>query len=277
MTKYNKIRQEYEVMTLGEHLDALRGIIVKSLLTLTVISIVYFYYSDELFSLFILSPANGDAPVYKISDFIEALFSNSIKETESYKLNLININIAAPLFIQMGASLLSALLTIFPYIIYLIWTFLAPALYSSEKKGVKQAFMFSSLLFYLGAATGYFLLFPITLRFLTTVQIAEIPNTITLQSYMSLFWTLIFIMGAAFELPILTWLLAKIGIIKPVFFSKYRKYAIVIILIAAAVITPTPDPFTMMAVFIPLYILYETSAIIVTKTVTGSKKATKTL
>lgn len=265
MTKRDKIRQGYEVMTLGEHLDALRGVIVKSLLALTIVSIVYFYYSDELFSGFILAPANGNSPIYGASDFVEGIFSNGTAKAAGYKLNLININIAAPLFIQMGAGLLLALLTIFPYIIYLIWSFLSPALYSNEKKGAKQAFIFSSLLFYMGAATGYFLLFPITLRFLTTVQVADIPNTITLQSYMSLFWTLIFIMGVAFELPILTWLLAKIGLIKAKFFSKYRRHAIVILLIAAAVITPTPDPFTMMAVFIPLYILYEASAIIVAR------------
>lgn len=122
-------------------------------------------------------------------------------------------------------------------------------------------------MFFLGVAVGYFVVFPITLRFLADYHVSElIPNQISLDSYMDTFLMLIFILGIVFELPLLSWLLGKLGVIHREFFRKYRKHAIVILLILAAIITPTGDPFTLTIVFLPLYLLYELSALLVKPT-----------
>ena len=152
----------------------------------------------------------------------------------------------------------------YPIVIYLLWTFVSPALYSHEKRGIKRAFAFGNLMFFLGVAVGYFVVFPVTLRFLADYHVsAMVPNQISLDSYMDTFLMLIFIMGIIFELPLLAWLLGKIGVLKRGFFKKYRRHAIVVLLILAAVITPTGDPFTLTIVFLPIYLLYELSALLV--------------
>ena len=113
-------------------------------------------------------------------------------------------------------------------------------------------------MFFLGCAVGYFLVFPFTFRFLTEYQLSPlITNQISLTSYMGNFLMLIFVMGIVFELPLLAWLLSKLGLVTKTFFRKYRKHAVVVLLVLSAVITPTGDPFTLMIVFLPLYLLYE--------------------
>jgi sec-independent protein translocase protein TatC len=149
---------------------------------------------------------------------------------------------------------------------YQIWKFISPALYQNEKKSVGWAFTFGTVMFFIGCAIGYTLIFPIAFRFLTEYQISEsITNHISLNSYMSTFLMLIFIMGIAFELPLLSWLLSKLGLLTKSFLKKYRRHAVVTLLILAAFITPAPDPFTMMVVFTPLYMLYELSILVVKK------------
>ena len=121
-------------------------------------------------------------------------------------------------------------------------------------------------MFFIGVAVGYFLVFPLTLRFLAGYQISTIiPNQISLDSYMGNFLTMIFIMGVVFELPLLSWILSNIGLLTRSFFKRYRRYAIVGLLVLSAVITPSGDPFTLMVVFLPIYMLYEISALFVKK------------
>ncbi|MEG2819829.1 MAG: twin-arginine translocase subunit TatC, partial [Muribaculaceae bacterium] len=130
--------------------------------------------------------------------------------------------------------------------------------------GIKRAFLFGNLMFFLGVSVGYFVVFPITLRFLAEYQVSEmVPNQISLDSYMDNFLMMIFVMGIIFELPLLAWALSAIGVLHRDFFKKYRRHAIAVLLILAAVITPTGDPFTLMIVFIPLFALFEMSAFFV--------------
>jgi len=153
---------------------------------------------------------------------------------------------------------------IFPYLTFEIWRFVQPALFDNEKKSVGLAFAFGTFMFFLGCAVGYFLVFPFTFRFLTEYQLSPlITNQISLTSYMGNFLMLIFVMGIVFELPLLAWLLSKLGLVTKTFFRKYRKHAVVVLLVLSAVITPTGDPFTLMIVFLPLYLLYELSIKIV--------------
>ena len=121
-------------------------------------------------------------------------------------------------------------------------------------------------MFYLGVAVGYFLVFPIILRFLADYHVSQlVPNQVSLDSYMDNFLMMVFFMGVVFELPLLCWLLGNIGVLHRDFFSKYRRHAIVALVVLAAIITPTGDLFTLSVVFLPLYILYEASALLVPK------------
>jgi len=164
----------------------------------------------------------------------------------------------------MSTSMWIALLFAFPYVIYQLWTFVSPGLYAGEKRHARGAFLAGNIMFFIGIGVGYFLVFPLTLRFLAEYQVSEmVPNQISLDSYMSNFLTLNFIMGLVFELPLLCWLLSNMGLITRRFFKTYRRHAIVILLILAAFITPSSDPFTLSVVFVPLYALYELSAWVV--------------
>ena len=175
-----------------------------------------------------------------------------------------NINVASQFMTHITTSFWFAFVLSFPYLIFEVWRFVSPALYQNEKKSVGLAFTAGTFMFFLGCAVGYTLVFPLTFRFLTEYQLSEtIANQISLNSYMGNFLMMIFIMGVVFELPLLAWLLSKMGLVTKDFFRKYRKYAVVVLLVLAAVITPSGDPFTLIVVFLPLYLLYELSILFV--------------
>lgn len=218
-----------------------------------------------LFDHVILAPCYSDFFLYRWLCNLSSLTS-IIPDfcNQDFQVHIINIRLASQFFTHMSASFWLALVLTFPYLVFEIWRFISPALYDNEKKSVKWVFMFGTVMFFIGCVMGYATVFPITLRFLATYELSPtIINQISLDSYMDNFIMLIFIMGLAFELPLLSWFLSKLGLLKKSFFNKYRRYAIVGTLIAAAFITPSGDPFTLMVVFIPLYILYEISALFV--------------
>jgi sec-independent protein translocase protein TatC len=166
----------------------------------------------------------------------------------------------------MSSSLWLGLVISFPFVIYQLFIFIKPALYGSERKNTGFAFLFGNLLFYIGLMVGYIMVFPLTLRFLAGYQLSSyIENSVSLDSYMDSFMMMCFIMGLVFELPLLSWFLSQLGILNRGFFNKFRKHAIVILLVVAAVITPSGDPFTLMVVFLPIYMLWEISALVVKK------------
>ena len=153
-----------------------------------------------------------------------------------------------------------------PYTLYLLFGFVAPALHRNERRSTTRVVVWSYVLFMAGIVLDYLIIFPLAFRFLGTYQVsADIPNVITLESYTDLLVTLTLLMGILFELPILAWFLGKLGIIDAAFMKKYRRHAIVAILIIAAVITPTTDVFTLTIVTLPIYLLYELSIGIVRK------------
>ncbi|MFG6381156.1 MAG: twin-arginine translocase subunit TatC, partial [Muribaculum sp.] len=165
---------------------------------------------------------------------------------------------------HVSSSFWLALVFSCPVIMYLLWTFVSPALYNHERRGVRTAFLLGNVMFFAGLAAGYFLVFPITLRFLADYQVsAAVPNHISLDSYMDNFLMMIFVMGLVFELPLLCWLLGRLGIVHRGLFNRYRRHAIVVLLVVAAFITPTGDPFTLAVVFLPVYLLWEFGALLV--------------
>lgn len=251
-----------EEMSFWDHVDELRSTLLKIGGVLIGFAIVFFIFMPDIFDKVILAPCRGDFILYQIFEDITRKFPNMPQfSTDGFHVDLINIQLASQFFIHMTTSLWLALVFAFPIVIWLIWNFIKPALYENERKGSEKAFFFGVIMFFIGVAVGYFVVFPITLRFLAEYKVSDmIPNQISLDSYMDNFLMLIFIMGIVFEMPLLAWLLSKLGILHRDFFAKYRRHAIVALLALAAVITPTGDPFTLTIVFLPLYLLYEMSA-----------------
>lgn len=243
-------------MSVWGHLDALRGVLVKIAIVVILAGILFFVFMPWIFDNVILAPCRGTFPLYRLFNAITPDVTDP-----DFTVSLINIELASQLFVHLSTAGWMAVVFTFPIIIYLLWTFVSPALYENEKRNARVAFLFGNLMFYVGVAVGYFLVFPLTLRFLATYQLSElIPNTITLDSYMDNFLTICLLMGAVFELPLLAWILGRMGLLTRRFFATYRRHAIVALLIVAALITPTGDPFTLFVVFIPIYALWELSA-----------------
>jgi len=254
-------------MTFWDHLEDLRKVLIRSFIFIVLVALALFAFMKELFDFVILAPTRNDFFLYEWMNRMSGevpLFPDFC--VGPFQVKIININLSSQFFVHMSTSFWLALVISFPFLIYQIWLFVRPALYDHERKNAGAAFFFGNLLFFIGVAVGYVLVFPLTLRFLAGYQLSTfIENSVSLDSYMDSFLMLCFIMGLVFELPLLSWLLSQIGILKRSFFTKFRRHAIVIILIAAAFITPSSDPFTLMVVFLPIYMLWEISAMVVKK------------
>jgi sec-independent protein translocase protein TatC len=252
-------------MSFWDHLEELRWTLFRCIAALLVFTIGGFVAIYYCYDSVILAPTRADFILYQflcrvtstipfLPDFCDP----------SYHVAIFNVSLTSPFFTHMSSSFWLAVLLTFPYLVYELWKFISPALYPHEKKSVRWVFSFGTVMFFIGCAVGYYLLFPMTLRFLATYRLSEaIAEQVSLESYMDNFLLMIFIMGIIFELPLVAWLLSKIGLLRRSFFRKYRRYAIVALLISAAIITPSGDPFTLAVVFFPLYGLYELSAFFV--------------
>jgi sec-independent protein translocase protein TatC len=254
-------------MSFWDHLEALRWTLMRSIIALMVFTIGGFAVMKYLFDAVILAPCRSDFVLYSfLCKVTSALPFLPDFCDDTYHVQLINIKLASQFFTHMSMSFYLAVLLTFPYLMYEVWKFISPALYEYEKKDVRWVFSFGTIMFFIGCAVGYFLVFPMTLRFLATYELSKsITEQVSLDSYVNNFLMLIFIMGVVFEMPVLSWLLSKFGVLNRSFFNKYRRHAIVGLLTAAALITPSSDPFTLACVFFPLYGLYELSAFFVRK------------
>ena len=247
-----------------EHLDILRAAIVKSLLVAIASGVAAFCFKEELFAI-ILAPKNADFITYRLLYLLSGLVTEA--DTPVFLVKLINTGLAEQFIIHMKAALCTGVLCASPYILYQLFRFVSPALYVNERKYVVRVVGGGYAMFLLGVSVSYFLIFPLTFRFLGTYQISgEVENMIALQSYISTLMTMSLAMGLVFEIPILSWLFAKLGFLSAGFMRKYRKHAIVGILVVAAIITPTSDVFTLSLVALPMWVLYEISILIVNKT-----------
>ncbi len=218
-----------------------------------------------LFDHVILAPCRGDFILYEWFRMVGAQipFLPDFAD-KGYEVKIVNIALSSQFFIHISTSFSFALVTGFPYLIYELWRFISPALYENEKKKARWVLVFGSVMFFVGVALGYILIFPLTLRFLADYNLSSyIVNQVSLDSYMDNFLMLIFAMGIIFELPLVSWFLSQVGLVRKSFFRKYRRHAFVVCFIVSAIITPTGDPFTMTAVALPLYMLYEMSIFLV--------------
>mgnify|MGYP003797727261 CR=1 FL=1 len=254
-------------MSFWDHLEEFRWTLIRIIIGIAVFTVVGLINMPKIFDSVILAPRSSDFVTYRFlenaSKYIPFMPDFS---AQSFNVKILNINMTTQFMTYISTSFAFAILLSIPYVLYQIWKFVSPALYENEIKGVKKAFAFGGVMFILGCLVGYFIVFPLIFRFLITFELSEsIENMISLDSYMSNFYTLILIMGVVFELPLLCWLLSNLGLIYRSFFKKYRRHAIVGALLLAALITPSGDPFSLFVVTIPLYLLWEISALVVKK------------
>ena len=247
-----------------DHLDELRNILLKTALVTVLCSVVAFIFKDLVFEI-VFAPKSENFITYSWLEKIGGILSSS--NDEGFSVSLINTGLAQQFVIHMKTALCFGVLFASPYMIYELFRFISPALYENERKYAVQLVGSGYLMFMVGVMVGYLLIFPLTFRFLGTYQVSqEVSNMISLESYMSTLILICLALGVVFELPVISWLMAKMGVLNSVFMRKYRKHSVVAILILAAVITPTSDIFTLLAVSFPMWILYELSIWIVKAT-----------
>ncbi len=248
-------------MSFWDHLEALRWALFRILIVMVVCLVLTFIAMPHIFDQFILAPTSSNFFVYQ---WIEKLSHGMMHFNPDFSVQIININVASQFMTHITTSLSLAAVLSFPYIIYEIWKFIEPALFENEIRHIRPAFVGGTLMFFIGCAIGYFLVFPFTFRFLMEYELSpSIENQINLSSYIGNFTMLILVMGIVFEMPLLAWLLSQLGILHKSFLREYKKHAVVGLLVAAAIITPSGDPFTLMLVFVPLFLLYELSILVV--------------
>ena len=247
--------EQAQEMTFWDHLEDLRKTLFRIAAVMIAAMVALFFFKDFLFDDVILAPSKSDFYLYRLIG-------------ADFKLSLVNLEVAAQFIIHMKAAFIGSLAIAIPYIIYEVWRFISPALYENEKKPVKGAFAFASVLFYTGVAVGYFVIFPLMLNFFVNYQVStDIPNTFSLSSYMSLFTSMMLTFGLVFEFPTVIGIFSALGLVTKELLKEYRRHAICAVVILAALITPTGDPFSLMVVSVPLYLLYEFSILICRKRV----------
>ena len=223
---------EEKEMSFWGHLEELRRTLFRVVAVLLVFMIACFCVMPDLFDSFVLGPTTSDFFLYRWLSNLGGTgmflpdFSN-----DDFAVEIININVASQFLTHISTSFWFALVLMFPYLIFEVWRFVQPALFENERRSVGLAFLGGTVMFFLGCAVGYCLVFPFTFRFLTEYQLsASIVNQISLNSYMGNFLMLVFVMGIVFELPLLAWLLSKLGLVNKTFFRTYRRHAVVILL-----------------------------------------------
>ena len=257
-----KVSEDYHNMqTFGEHLEVLRKMLFKTCILSFAIAIVIFFLKDQVFSL-ILAPCSSDFITYDLINKI-CFFLGSNDKIHYAPIELIATGLSSQFLAHMSLSLYLGILLSSPFILYELFRFISPALYDNERKYSVNVVTTSYLLFLIGIIVSYFILFPLSCRFLESYSVSEdVKTMVTLDSYISTFVSLTLLMGLVFQLPIISFFLAKMGVITHSIMTNYRKHAFILILIVAAIITP-PDVMTLILVSFPLYILYEVSILVV--------------
>ena len=216
-------------LTFWEHLDVLRGSIIRMLAAAVVAGVVAFVFKDWLFGV-VLAPADGGFVTYRLLGI------------EPFTINLINTGLTEQFMIHMKMALVAGVLIASPYILYVLFRFISPALYDNER-------------------------LPLTVRFLGTYSVSvDVENMLTISSYVDTLTMMSLVFGIVFEIPVISWLLARFGLLKAEWMSRYRRHAVVAIVVVAAIITPTSDVFTLLIVSLPIWLLYEFSVVIVKHT-----------
>ena len=248
-------------MSFWDHLDELRRVLMRIILATVVIGVAVFMFKDEVFAA-VLAPSKGDFITYRWINHLLVLLGWDSMLIPDTDITLINTQLAAQFMTHITVSMTLGLLVAAPYVVYELFGFVKPALYEDERRYSNRIMAAVVILFFVGVAMNYFVIFPVSVRFLGTYQVNEgVINTIALSSYISTFTTLSLMMGLVFEIPVLAYFLARAGMISGDILARYRRHAFVVIMVVSALITP-PDAFTLALMTIPLYGLYEVSILI---------------
>jgi len=253
--------KEKNEMTFLEHLEELRWHLIRSLVVIILVGILAFIFKEIVFDIIILGPSKSD---FFTNYWLCHLGTDTFLHTSKLCINsnpikLQSIQMAGQFTAHIKISLLGGLILAFPYVFFELWNFIKPALHSNEKKIARGSIIIISFLFFVGVLFGYYIICPLSVNFLYNYQVSEIAvNNIKLMSYISIIASICLASGILFELPVIVMFLSKIGLITPGFLKKYRKHAILVILIISAIITP-PDVFSQILVSLPLLLLYEIS------------------
>lgn len=257
-------------MTFLGHLAELRKHIFRAVAAIAVGFIISMLAKEIIFNIIILAPVHDDFITYKFLCWLGKHLHIEQLCLPQIKMKIINVQLSGQFMMHMYISMISGIILAMPYVIFEVWKFIRPALKPAEKKYSRGAVIIISLLFMLGVMFSYLVLFPWTIKFLSAYVLSpQIENNITIQSYVSTMTTMILWTGVVFELPVLVFFLGRVGVITPDFMIKSRRYAILVIFIIAAIITP-PDIFSQTMMAIPLLILYEVSILVARR---ATKKA----
>ncbi len=257
-----KVKKGEKEMSFLEHLEELRWHIIRSVLAVLILMVIAFIFKNFIFGKIILGPKSPGFITNRLMCELGEYLNAPALCINTLPLNLINIKMSGQLTTHITVSMVAGLILAFPVILWEFWKFFKPALKSNEAKYAKGAVFAASMLFFTGVLFGFFLLAPLSIHFLSSYEIDPmVVNQINIRSYIGTLTSICLATGLVFELPIIAFFLTKIGLITPAFMRKYRKHAIVVIFILAAIITP-PDIFSQTLVAIPLLILYEVSILI---------------
>jgi twin arginine-targeting protein translocase tatC len=250
-------------MTFWSHLEVLRWVLMRLVIVYLVLVGICFAAMPHIFNPFILGPTSSDFILYRWLGGLGHYGSFFPDFGADFKVNIINVKLASQFTTHISTSFCLAFLLLFPYLVTELWLFIRPALYDKERRSVVALLLFGVPMFYLGCAVGYLVVFPFTFRFLAEYELStDITNMISLNSYIDNFLMLVFVMGIVFELPFVVWILSRMGLVTSDFLRQYRRQAVTGLLVLSAIITPTGDPFTLMVVFVPIYMLYELSILL---------------
>lgn len=250
-------------MTFWDHLDVLRSSLIRMAVAIVLFAVVAFVLKDELFAI-VLAPRSSDFISYRLLG------------VEAFSIHLMNTGLTEQFMIHVRTAMYAGLLVASPYLLYELFRFVSPGLYQHERRYALWIVGAAYVMFVVGTLVNYFMVFPLTVRFLGTYQVSpDVANMLTLQSYIDTLLGMSLVMGVVFELPVVCGLLGRMGLITDRLMSTYRRHAVVAILVVAAIITPTTDVFTLFVVALPIYLLYEVSIFIVRATMKRARQIVK--
>jgi len=244
-------------MSFLEHLEVMRWHLIRAFVAIFILAIVAFGFKHVIFDWILLAPKMPDFPTNRFLCNVGQYLNIPKLCINSQPFDLQTVKMAEQFTMHIVVSLIVGLIVSFPYVFYEFWGFIAPALHEKEKRTARGAVFYTSLLFLLGVAFGYFLITPLSVHFLGNYKVSEaVTSNPTLRSYVQTISSVVLASGIVFELPILAYFLTKAGLITPEFMKKYRRHSLVLIVALSAIITP-PDVFSQILVALPLIVLYE--------------------
>lgn len=267
-------KKDVNQMSFLDHLEDLRKHLIRATLAVVIAGIVAFIFKDFLFNTIIFGPKKMDFPTYKsLCNIGRWLGIETSFCAAEFPFRIQNRTMAGQFSAHIWTSITAGFVIAFPYILYQLWKFISPGMHANERKYSRGFLFIASILFFIGVLFGYYIIVPFSVHFLGNYNVSnEISNEIDLSSYIGLLRASVLASGIIFELPIIIYFLTRVGLVTPEFLKTYRKYALVIVLILAAIITP-PDIASQVVVAIPILILYQVSIFISRRVIKNQKKA----